>query len=51
VYFFDFLSVESQLYVALLAYFAYVVNAVQFLFKFKQARDQIHKNLSSEVLS
>ena len=51
VYFFDFLSVESQLYVALLAYFAYVVNAVQFLFKFKQARDQTPKSLSSEVLS
>ena len=51
VYFFDFLSVESQLYVALLAYFAYVVNAVQFLFKFKQARDQNLKSLSSEVLS
>ena len=51
VYFFDFLSVESQLYVALLAYFAYVVNAVQFLFKFKQARDQNPKSLSSEVLS
>ena len=51
VYFFDFLSVESQLYVALLAYFAYVVNAVQFLFKFKQARDQNSKNLSPEVLS
>ena len=51
VYFFDFLSVESQLYVALLAYFAYVVNAAQFLVKFKQARDQNSKNLSSEVLS
>ena len=51
VYFFDFLSVESQLYVALLAYFTYVVNAVQFLFKFKQARDQSPKNLSPEVLS
>ena len=51
VYFFDFLSVESQLYVALLAYFAYVVNAAQFLVKFKQARDQHSKNLSSEVLS
>ena len=51
VYFFDFLSIESQLYVALLAYFAYVVNAVQFLFKFKQARDQNPKSLSSEVLS
>ena len=51
VYFLDFLSVKSQLYVALLAYFAYVVNAVQFLFKFKQARDQNPKSLSSEVLS
>ena len=51
VYFFDVLSVESQLYVALLAYFAYVVNAVQFLFKFKQAREQNPKSLSSEVLS
>ena len=31
--------------------FAYVVNAVQFLFKFKQARDQNPKSLSSGVLS
>ena len=51
VYFFDFLSVESQLYVALLAYFAYVVNAAQFLVKFKQARDQNSKNFSGEVMS
>ena len=40
VYFFDVLSVESQLCIALLAYFAYVVNAVQFLFKFKQAENK-----------
>ena len=51
VYYFNLLSIEKQLYVALLAYFAYVVNAVQFLFKFKQARDQCPKSLSSEVLS
>ena len=49
VYFFDFLSVENQLFVALLAYFAYVINAIQFLFKFKQAREQNCKNLASEV--
>ena len=51
VYFFDFFSVESQLFLALLAYLAYLVNAIQFLFKFKQARGQNSKNLSSEVLS
>jgi len=28
-----------------------VVNAVQFLFKFKRARDQNSKNFSGEVLS
>ena len=46
VYFMDFLSVKSQLFVALLAYFAYVINAIQFLFKFKLARNQNGKNLS-----
>ena len=51
VYFMDFLSVKSQLFVALLAYFAYVINAIQFLFKFKLARNQNGKNLFPEVSS
>ena len=51
VYFFDFLSTTSQLFVALLAYFAYLVNALQFLWKFKLARNQNSKNLIVEVSS
>ena len=51
VYFMDFLSAKNQLFVALLAYFAYVINALQFLFKFKVARDQNGKNLFPEVSS
>ena len=49
VYFFNFLSIENQLFIALLAYLAYVVNAFQFLFKFKLARDQNSKNLIAGV--
>ena len=51
VYFMDFLSIKNQLFVALLAYFAYVINAIQFLFKFKLARNQNGKNLFPEVSS
>ena len=51
VYFMDFLSVKNQLFVALFAYFAYVINALQFLFKFKLARNQNGKNLFPEVSS
>jgi len=36
--FLGWLSVEQQLYLALAAYAAYVINAAQFLLKFRQAR-------------
>lgn len=37
---FGWLGLEGQMYVALAAYAAYVINAIQFLVKFKMARKQ-----------
>jgi len=36
--FFNWLSLEQQMWLALAAYAAYVINAAQFLIKFRQAR-------------
>jgi 3-vinyl bacteriochlorophyllide hydratase len=38
---FGWLTVHQQLYIALLAYLAYVINAAQFIIKFRMARRQV----------
>jgi len=43
-----FLSLQEQLYLALAAYLAYVVNAVQFVWKFRLARREPNRPLTAQ---
>lgn len=50
-YFFNLFSVEIQLFIALAAYAAYVVNAIQFLVKFRLARIESSRQVLMEGVS
>ena len=50
-YFFNLFSVEIQLFIALAAYAAYVVNAIQFLVKFRLARIENSRQVLMEGVS
>jgi 3-vinyl bacteriochlorophyllide hydratase len=48
--FFDLLDTRGQMYVALLAYLAYVVNAAQFLIKFRMARREEQRSRTASFV-